>query len=468
VSDTRGHTLAPPSGVVAFPRRLPAGRPAAVWAADWPRTTRLLPWTLAAFMVMLWVTPFDNTELPIPLPLDATLDRPLLLALMVLWAVALATREGVNRLSIGPVHWAFAVFGLIAVASILLNFDVLTRLGEASPAVKKLALLFTYGVLFVIAASAIRPSEIPKFTALMVGLASLTAIGVIVEYRTGFNAFYSWGGQLFPGVTPPEDIGGYDSIGRKTIVGPGSHPLAVAMMLAVAVPFAVVGVLRSPDRRRRALYGVAAALMLGAAVATQRKTSFIVPAVALAVLFAYRPRPMLKLIPLALVFVVMITALAPGALGGIADQLKPGAFTGVLTTKDRVSDYDAIRPEVMHHPLVGRGYESFDQKKYRILDNQYLTLLVNVGFLGLFAYLGVMLAAFVLAHRSARARDPDRRWFGAAAAAAIAGITVGSALLDTLALPQLPYLFCFVAALTAIYAQHGSAERTTPARTFVP
>jgi len=38
-----------------------------------------LPWGLAGFLVMLWLLPFDSVDLPIPLPLDAKLDRPLLL-----------------------------------------------------------------------------------------------------------------------------------------------------------------------------------------------------------------------------------------------------------------------------------------------------------------------------------------------------------------------------------------------------
>jgi hypothetical protein len=428
--------------------------------SDWPRTTRLLPWSLAGFLAMIFLFPFDNTDLPIPLPLDATLDRPVLMVIVALWVISASTLMGVRRLNFGPVHKAWALFAAIAIASVVLNFTVLNNLGQADLAIKKLALLFSYIVLFVVAASSLRPTEVRRLTTFMVGLASITAIGLIVEYRTGFNPFYRWGEKLVPGVSPPPDYGTYDSIGRKTIVGPDGHPLAAAMSLSMVLPFAVMGLFRATKTKPRLLYGLATALMFGGAVATQRKTALIVPAATLLVLAAYRPRLALKRLPLGLVLLALIVTAAPGALKGVADQLKPSALTGVLSTKDRVSDYDAIKPDVINHLFIGRGYDSYDQKRYRILDNQYLTLAVNVGFLGIFAFVALMFSGMRLAHRCARSRDPDRAWFGPAAVAGILGLTLGSALLDTLTYPQLPYLFCFIAAFATILARGLPSART--------
>jgi O-antigen ligase len=294
----------------------------------------------------------------------------------------------------------------------------------------------------------------------MVGLASITAIGLIVEYRTGFNPFYRWGEKLVPGVSPPPDFGTFDSLGRKTIVGPDGHPLAAAMSLTMVLPFAVMGLFRAERTKHRVLYALATALLLGGAVATQRKTALIVPVATLIVLAAYRPRLALKRLPLGFVLIALIVTAAPGALKGVADQLKPSAVTGVLSTKDRVSDYDAIKPDVVNHLFIGRGYDSYDQKRYRILDNQYLTLVVNVGFLGVLAFVVLMFSGMRLAHRCARSRDPDRAWFGPAAVAGILGLTLGSALLDTLTYPQLPYLFCFLAAFATISARGLPSART--------
>jgi O-antigen ligase len=131
----------------------------------------------------------------------------------------------------------------------------------------------------------------------------------------------------------------------------------------------------------------------------------------------------------------------------------------VNTTKDRVSDYEAIRPDLASHPLLGRGYESYDQKKHRILDNQYLTLGIGVGLLGLLSYLSIFVTAFFSAHRVARSGDPDRAPPALGAAAAIVAAIVASALLDFLALPQIPYLFCFVAAIAVVLAKDRAWQK---------
>ena len=145
---------------------------------------------------------------------------------------------------------------------------------------------------------------------LLVAMASLTAIGVLVENRFGVNPFHDWIGPLFPGYVRPEGIGAVDSIGRKEVLGPGLLPLAVAVMLTMALPFAVMG-MADARGRRRLLYAIATGLLLAAALATSKKTSLVGPAVRLLVLVAYRPRAMLRLAPFGIAFVAMVHLAAP-------------------------------------------------------------------------------------------------------------------------------------------------------------
>jgi hypothetical protein len=432
---------------------------------DWPHTTRVLPWALALFMAMIWLIPFDSVSLPISLPLDAKFDRPFLVGLVALWLLSLTSATGVSRLRMSPVHWAFLLLLVLAVASLVLNGQTIVRLHDWDLAQRKLALLFSYALLFVIVASTIKRTEVRNFGVFMVGLAVVTSLGALIEYRTGYNAFFEWMGSVLP-VNRPEELGAIDSIGRKAVVGPTIHPLAVAMMMALALPFAVMGLLSSSERRSKVLYALAVALMVAAALGTQRKTSIVAPVFGLLVLFAYRPRQMLRLVPAALVLIVLIQVAAPGAAGGVTNQLKPQNLFGVLSTKDRQSDYAAIAPDVIKHPILGRGYESYDQKKYRILDNQYLTLIIGTGLLGVLAFLAVFGCAFLLTHRVARSGDSDRAPPAIAASAAMISFVVGSALLDTLALPQLAYLICFLAGLVVATTHDGVglALRPAPAR----
>jgi hypothetical protein len=418
-------------------------------AADWPRTTRFLPWALFGFVAMLWLIPFDSIKLPLGGPIDATLDRPLLVLLAGAWLFAAnAVKNPTTRIS--PIHWAFAVFTAIAVISVLTHSEALVRVGGLDLAIKQIALLASYGVFFALAAAILRPAEIPPMITAMLGLACFTALAVAIEYRMGINVFHDWIGPLFPGYVSPPDLGSIDSIGRKLMYGPTAQPLAVAVMLSMTLPFAFAWLLKAKERRERLIYAGVVLLLIGGAVATQKKTSMVGPLVCVAVLIAYRPRAMARLAPLAIVLVAVVHLVAPGALGAVVDQLAPGTVTKVNTTKDRVSDYGAIKPDLAAHPLVGRGYGSYDQKLHRILDNQYLGLAIGVGLLGLIGYLAIFATSFLSAHRVARSNDPGRAPPALGAAAAIVVALVSGAILDFLSFPQLPYLFCFIAAIAFV------------------
>jgi len=426
--------------------------------ADWPATTRLLPWALFSFVAMLWLVPFDSVKLPVGGPIDATLDRPLLVLLVAFWLLSVRAVRHRWPLRLSPIHWAFAAFVAIAAISIVVQGETLVRIGEMDLATKQLALLISYLVFFGLAASILRASEVTKMLKAMLVLSCVTAVGVVVEYRLGINPFHDWIGPLFPGYVRPEGIGGIDSIGRRQIFGPGVHPLAAAVMFSMALPFAFAWLLEAKERRGRILYGLAVVILIAGAMATQKKTAMVGPLVCILVLTAYRPRQMLRLTPLALVLVFVIHFTAPGALGGVVDQFSPGSVNKVNTTQDRVSDYQAVTPDIAEHPLLGRGYGSYDQKKHRILDNLYLTLAIGVGLLGIVAYLSILLTTFVEANRVARSGDPDRGPPAMAASVSICVALVSGALLDFLSFPQLPYLLCFIAAVVFVLAHDRSGR----------
>lgn len=435
---------------------------------DWPRTKRLLPWSLAGFIAMLWLLPFDSIDLPISLPLDAKLDRPFLLAVIALWALALTVGRGSPSLRLSPIHYAFASFIVVAIISLVLNADATLRLGEFELGVRKLALLVSYFMLFVVVASSVRPGEVRPFMVLMCGLAVVMALAVLWEYRTGFNVFFEWARKIAP-VEIPGELGNVDSIGRKSVIGPTIHPLAPAMMLSCALPFALISMYDSRDLRRKVIWAAAAGIMFAGALATARKTSIVAPAVLVLVLVAYRPRMLRHLAIAAVGLFAIVHVAAPGALGGVGEELLPQNLFGVSSTQNRASDYGAIQPDVLDHPLLGRGYETYDQKKYRILDNQYLTTVIGTGALGVLAYLSIFLAIFLVAHRVARDGEGDRAAAALAIAAAVVAMVIGSALLDLLALPQIPYILCFFAGFAAVLSRELALERGLwPVRPAVP
>jgi O-antigen ligase len=430
---------------------------------NWPHTKRALPWGLAGFLVMLWLLPFDSVSLPIPLPLEAKLDRPLLLLLIAIWVLTLTGARRSPRLRASPVHYAFAAFILVAVLSLVQGADVTVRLGEFELGVRKLALLFSYVALFVVVSSSVRPGEVRPFMKLMCGLAALTAIGVLWEYRTGFNVFYEVTSKVLP-VSWPAELGNVDSLGRKSIIGPTVHPLAPAMMMACAMPYALIRMYDDRELRRKILWGALAGLMFAAALSTGRKTSLLAPLAAVVVLVAFRPRILRQLLPAAVGLFLIAHVAAPGALGSIGDALLPQNLFKTDSAMNRQSDYTAIRPDVIDHPFLGRGYETYDQKKYRILDNQYLTTMIGTGAIGVLAYFSIFLSIFLVAFRSARNRGGDDASIAIAIAATTVALALGSALFDLLAFPQIPYMLCFFAGF-AVVLSSDLAPRSAAART---
>ncbi|MGZ8666529.1 MAG: O-antigen ligase family protein, partial [Solirubrobacterales bacterium] len=354
-------------------RALASPPEAASREADWPNTTRWLPWGLAGFLVIVWFTPFDSVYLPFGGPVDITLDRPLLLLLGGIWLMVSGSLAHAPQARTGPVHWAFGAFVVTAVLSILLNAETLVRLDMLDSALKKIALLGSYGFFFVLATSILRPSEVVKFVKFMVVMATVTAIAVVIENRFSINIFHDWIGPLLPGYSRPFGIGILDSIGRKQVLGPGAQPLAVTTMLIMVMPFALIGLINSTERRQRWLYGIAIFLIFAGSLATEKKTGLVGAAAGLAVLFVYRPRQMVRLLPFGALMLVMVHFFTPGAIGGVVDQFNPSSLNSVNTVQDRVEDYDAVTPDLAHNPMLGLGWGGYDQKKHRILDNLYLT-----------------------------------------------------------------------------------------------
>ena len=431
---------------------------------DWPHTRRLLPWAVAVFLGMLFLMPFESISLP-GLSTLSSPDRIVLIVISILWIASLTTASGParSRTRVTSIHLVVVVFFGLCCASVALNGITLGNLGELQPVLKKLILLGSFVVFFCLISSVMRPREVPRFATLLVVLASITAIGTIIEYRLHYNPFYSLWSNVLP-LHPPTGFGTRDNLGRLQVLGPTTVPLELAALIAMALPFAVMGLMQAETRRRRVLYALAIALYIAAGLATGRKTAIIGPAIGFLVLLAYRPRAMLRGLLFAIPPLgVLIHVASPGALGSVLNQLMPGAFGSAYTTADRVARYDAIRPDVFSHFFLGRGFESYDPHKYRVLDNEFLQIVIGVGALGLIAYVLIYLTIIRSAHLGTRSRDPRRAAVALAGTSAITVALVANALFDTLSFAHVPYLVFFIGGMmTALHVP--ASDLTSPPR----
>ena len=179
-------------------------------------------------------------------------------------------------------------------------------------------------------------------------------------------------------------------------------------MLSMGLPIALVGMMQSAKWRGRLLYGLAASILLAGAISTYRKTALIAPVGVVLTLAYYRRRELVRLAPLALVVLVCIHLLSPGAFGAIVAQLHPHRLGDVSTVSDRTADYDAVRPDVWTHLAFGRGYGSYEHQSYRVLDMELLRQVIEVGVVGLAAFVLMVLSIVWTARAPIRARGPGQ------------------------------------------------------------
>jgi hypothetical protein len=421
---------------------------------NWPRTSRGLPWMLAAFLALLWLLPFNTTSLNVSAPIELRLDRLILPFIIGLWVLAVAAGgRTAPRLRWSRVHLALCVLTAVGFVSVVLNARYLNHSLEVDLAVKKLPLLVSYVLLFMVVASAVRRAEVNAFLSYTLVLAVLTALGMIIEYRFKQNLFYAWTDKLLPGfftVGGQLDAGAVDDIGRRLVRGPTEAPLEAVTMLTMALPIALVRLMAPGTAAKKLMYAAAVCVIVAATFATYRKSALLAPVSVILTLAYFRRRELLKLAPLGLVLLVLVSVVSPGAIGSTISQFTRPDAADVPTVSDRASDYDAVRPDVFSHIAFGRGLGTYNHVDYRILDSEVLHTTIETGLIGLLAYLLIPVSVLLSVRKRIRRREDQWSSVALIGAACAVAFLVVSFLFDVMSFPHAGYIFLYIAALVTI------------------
>ncbi len=460
VADRAGRvSRLPRRGAVAEP--LPAASDMRVTPARdaFPHTRRPLPWFLAGFVAMVFLVPIDSSELKVNVGVDSHPDRLAVIVLVLAWLwfggdqrAFIRTRR--SKLFVG----AACAFLAVAVTSLLLDVGRIVNLGDFHLAEKRFALLGSFLVVAWFALTALRFEDVRGFATFLIGLATLMSIGMLYERHTGYNIFYEWSRTILQPIasvnaSPTVIHPALGTEGRVNVVGPTQHGLAATTMLVVVMPFALVRVLDATSRRSWWLNAAAFALMVAGALATDRKTALVVPVAVVIYIACYRPRQVLRLAPVGIVVLLgLVHVASPGALGTVFDV---SSATRSDSTTHRAGDFSNVAPDVMAHPVLGRGFGTLDPEKpaqFRINDNEYIDEIWQVGAVGLLAFMWMILAPVVIARSAIRTRGPTIASLALATSGGCVAFFVVCALFDALSFAQAPYMFFLVAALTTIAA----------------
>ena len=228
----------------------------------------------------------------------------------------------------------------------------------------------------------------------------ICGVEVIYEYHFHQNLFITWTERLLPRpfelvAASAGSLSVTDSLGRLSITGPTDYGVEVVVMMSMVLPIAIFGILGTKARLRQVAYGLALVVLISAMFATQRKSALVLPGAVILTLVYFRRRELISLAPLGLVVLVMVALVSPGVIHGVITQFTSAGSTHVATVSDRTADYDAVRPDLWTHILLGRGYGSYDPHTYRVLDSEILGPLVETGVLGLLAYLLIGVSVIV-------------------------------------------------------------------------
>lgn len=265
----------------------------------------------------------------------------------------------------------------------------------------------------------------------MTWFAGFVAVLGIVQFFTGFDIA---GLFRIPGLVANSDFGVVDSRSvLRRVSGTAIHPIEFGVVMAGMFPLALHRALF----RRRSVSVWVPVILIGVAMPMSVSRSVILTLGVVLLLLAigwpsaWRWRALL-LIPVA---VVALRVAVPGLVGTMI-SLFTNLFADPSIT-GRTDDYGVVFGLYADNPLLGRGLFTFIPRYYRILDNQFIMILIELGAVGLVAVVTLFVVGFFTA-RGARRRSTTAvtRHLPLAISASLAGVFVSYATFDAWGFPM--------------------------------
>jgi len=396
---------------------------------------------LTVFIVLLFGVPTDHTVIAL-----GSLGSPALLWAILggLWwcwsQLQRSAPEG--RSGFTPVRiTALLYLGAVAVSFVGAMFRGLPST-ESSPADTGLVRTVAWiGLVLLVS------DGVPSYDRLLVLVRRITLAGALLallglaQFVTG-QSLLDW--ISIPGFSPSDDTSLQVRSGFTRPPGTASHPLEYGYVLATVMPLALTLALWDAARARLARW-VPVVLIVGAAALAVSRSTIVGLAVGVLVLLATWTARMRAI---AIVVVVGVVAgvyfLVPGMVGAIA-SLFGGLDGSDSSASSRIGSYDLVLQFVSRSPVIGRGVGTF-LPEYRILDNQLLQSLIEIGVLGVLALL-VMSVTVALTAMFARTGTAIERRMGHGIAAAVAVGTVLLGTFDVFSFPMATGLYFLVLGL---------------------
>lgn len=361
-----------------------------------------------------------------------------------------------------PVHFAVLVLSSGALASYAHGMIRPIVYPEMRAADRGLMLLVAWAGITLVAADGIRDADrLQTLLRRLVFAASALAVLGTIQFATGFDISHY---LHVPGLTAIGEAHFYEErSGLNRVAGTASHPIEFGVVLACVLPVAFHFAIFDADRSARRRWAPVVIMAVGILVSISRSAVIGVVAGGLVLVPTWPKRYRRRVLAMVPVFLVAMRLLVPGLVGTIVNLFL--FFNQDTSTQARTEDYSVVDRIIGSNPYFGIGFRTYLPSVYgRVLDNQFLSTLVETGFVGL-ACLLVFLVVTTLSARGARraSSDPAVRNLAQSLTAAVVAVSLSLGTFDALAFPMIAaVLFLLVGCTGALWRITRTSSNPNP------
>jgi hypothetical protein len=418
------------------------------WFVEWHHLLML-------YIGVLLLVPVEFYKIKIGSPVDIQFDRIVFFVITAFWFISLLIDRN-TKFVLTKSGIALLVFAGIILLSFVINMQELSETARIGNAVKKLFYVSVMVALFIFVVSTITKREqIDKIFRFALSVAVIASSFSILEFISGFNIFRHLH-SVFPFLmASPTKLGVVlFRSGHVRVFGSADHPIAFGVILSFFLPLALHYYRFALSSSERLKYGAYMMIMLLAMFMTISRTPFIAIIVMIIVYAFYKPRQAATFAAVLIAAVFVVHMAFPGVAGGLVSYFSPSYLDKyeLHNPYGRVADQPKMIALFLERPVYGRGYGWWDNQNMFYVDNQYLKVLVELGFLGLFGLLYLFLGWIKEVRRAAGKANPRDKDLLVAVLAACIAYMVTLATYDSFGFAQVTYLFFVIAGLGASLA----------------
>ena len=357
------------------------------------------------------------------------------------WLLYQLQRTTPTRAGVQAVRIAMAIFLAVALTSYSLAMLHGVPDSEASPADSGLIRLASWAGIFLLINDGLSSRQtLIKVLRWLVMAGTATAALGLMQFVTG-SSLVDW--IRIPGFSAASELTGVQSRGGFVrAAGMASHPLEYGVVLAASLPIAIALAMTDRTKGRLLRWLPVAAISAAAVLSVSRSALMAFGVAVLALIPSWPKKVRLRAMLLGVVLAGGMYMLTPGMLGTLRGLFTVG--TADPSISSRTGAYTTAFGMLANNPVVGRGFGTF-LPDYVIVDNQFLGILVELGSIGLAAFVGLILCAIVCGWRSRKlAADEQMRQVSQAVLASISAIALTFMFFDGLSFAMAASLFFFM------------------------